>query len=1023
MHKTCPFKQENHRIWVLFSLAVCTLFKTSVHGFTFSGSGQEARIPTGCSRSVAPLACSLSQGMDRASPSPSPLEGEKGGDVESGEKDSRRQIKRKWRAGMSDRLSLLEKSVGIRGFLRPSGESGGFRGVFKHRFEDFHVHEISKDGQILHLQSVLSREEVALEIEEKRNTESGAAFCRPDFSFSSDLRQTLCGGGGPFLESDVEALESFIRTLGCAAPSRKKASSQETKETGGGGGSVSFSGEQSGETEAVEPSPIILIGRYDACMGMQDEKEKNAARKDVRKRMHEAVREHLFFLNSDTKDFDLSLFEEAQGGGEGEEERQWPEWAPACWQREAGGDEDRRRQLQAAGGKVMRVFAKRTCLDALGFPKPKDEAPPEGEGAQGEDEGFGGRGGRGRGRGRGAQRGRGGRGGRVRTAYQKARDQDRERWPGDRPNYLHFLVWKSDWSTHDAVNTLSTCCGRGSRCFTFAGSKDKRAVTVQALCCHRLSEERLRHARMDRRWPRGLHAESMGYSNEVLRLGDLQGNHFRIALRGLSLPAWEGGKGGGGERQRGALENVVDDAMSSLRERGFLNFFGLQRFGTSDEIRTFDIGAALLRQDWENAFDLIIGDAAKLRGRGEGETKQARQGDIEESQVRADPRSGLEIWRSTRDAAAALERLPRQYHIERTLLSARASGLDWLGCLKKLPFQTLSLYLHAAQSLLFNEALAERVQRGGARVLKGDLVASSGVDEFSGANVGGDDVEGDGEGEGEGGVEQGEVAEQDDEMEEEEQGGKKMPVPNDNFSPRLVETDEEASTLSFFDVLLPLPGDAAVFPSCLGGQIREVYANTSRNRLGVELEQVKSLRQDMPSLSGEYRRIAVKPKDMRWQIVHQAPNATIPLLASDVDNICARQERDEKTDATTGAGGASGSLSLETVAGAGGESSPSDPLLTPFLAQHATEVRSQRIESEPLSGPPGGLPHVTLSAEAVLDVSMGVQGDQRDESSLDAEENDSQLGSGSSALLFSCSLPKSAYLTMALREVLSTIES
>lgn len=53
--------------------------------------------------------------------------------------------------------------------------------------------------------------------------------------------------------------------------------------------------------------------------------------------------------------------------------------------------------------------------------------------------------------------------------------------------------------------------------------------------------------------------------------------------------------------------------MTTLRERGFINYYGMQRFGTSP-IPTHAIGLALLRSDWALATHLI------LRARdGEGE--------------------------------------------------------------------------------------------------------------------------------------------------------------------------------------------------------------------------------------------------------------------------------------------------------------------------------------------------------------------------------------------------------------------
>jgi len=45
--------------------------------------------------------------------------------------------------------------------------------------------------------------------------------------------------------------------------------------------------------------------------------------------------------------------------------------------------------------------------------------------------------------------------------------------------------------------------------------------------------------------------------------------------------------------------------MESLANKGFINYFGMQRFGTT-VITTSSIGLALLRQDYDLAVDLIM---------------------------------------------------------------------------------------------------------------------------------------------------------------------------------------------------------------------------------------------------------------------------------------------------------------------------------------------------------------------------------------------------------------------------------
>jgi tRNA pseudouridine13 synthase len=72
-------------------------------------------------------------------------------------------------------------------------------------------------------------------------------------------------------------------------------------------------------------------------------------------------------------------------------------------------------------------------------------------------------------------------------------------------------------------------------------------------------------------------------------LGDLKGNHFSIVLRNLSTTA----------------ESVVQASLREVSTHGFVNYFGLQRFGTS-QVGTYEVGKALLLGQWENAVRLIL---------------------------------------------------------------------------------------------------------------------------------------------------------------------------------------------------------------------------------------------------------------------------------------------------------------------------------------------------------------------------------------------------------------------------------
>ena len=98
-------------------------------------------------------------------------------------------------------------------------------------------------------------------------------------------------------------------------------------------------------------------------------------------------------------------------------------------------------------------------------------------------------------------------------------------------------------------------------------------------------------------WLRGIMVGALSFVDRPLKLGDLRGNEFTIVLRNVAAP-----------------EEVVAEAVTAWETSGFVNYFGLQRFGTG-VTPNHKIGIALLKNDWAAAVDLLVGP--KPEGSGE----------------------------------------------------------------------------------------------------------------------------------------------------------------------------------------------------------------------------------------------------------------------------------------------------------------------------------------------------------------------------------------------------------------------
>jgi len=213
--------------------------------------------------------------------------------------------------------------------------------------------------------------------------------------------------------------------------------------------------------------------------------------------------------------------------------------------------------------------------------------------------------------------------------------------------------------------------------------------------------------------------------------------------------------------------------------------------------------------------------------------------------------------------------------LERCLLGALVRQLPAAEALKQLPHQALSLYAHAAQSLVWNTVLSRRIRELGPRPVVGDLVFASDAAASSTAGMlptedaGADEL-----------LIDDEAAEGSD---SEAEVGRSLP------SVRVLRTTEEASAVQLTDVVLPLPGSDVEYPPAL----RSVYEEVSKEMLGLSLSDFHG--STLVPLSGSYRLAAVKPVGLQWKTLAPADASKGTLLTSDVAKLLA--ERSEQADA------------------------------------------------------------------------------------------------------------------------------
>ncbi|XP_048952191.1 pseudouridylate synthase 7 homolog isoform X1 [Canis lupus dingo] len=267
----------------------------------------------------------------------------------------------------------------------------------------------------------------------------------------------------------------------------------------------------------------------------------------------------------------------------------------------------------------------------------------------------------------------------VRTAA----DPRKHSWPKSRGSYCHFVLYKENKDTMDAINVLSKYLRVKPNIFSYMGTKDKRAITVQEIAVLKISAQRLAHLN---KCLMNFKLGNFSYQKNPLKLGELQGNHFTVVLRNIT-----------------GTDDQVQQAMNSLKEIGFINYYGMQRFGTT-AVPTYQVGRAILQNSWTEVMDLILKPRS---GAEKGYLVKCR-----------------EEWAKSKDPAAALRKLPVKRCVEGQLLRGLSKyGMkNIVSAFGIIPRNNRLMYIHSYQSYVWNNMVSKRIEEYGLKPVPGDLV-------------------------------------------------------------------------------------------------------------------------------------------------------------------------------------------------------------------------------------------------------------------------------------------------------------
>ncbi|MEM3556156.1 MAG: tRNA pseudouridine(13) synthase TruD [Candidatus Micrarchaeia archaeon] len=236
--------------------------------------------------------------------------------------------------------------------------------------------------------------------------------------------------------------------------------------------------------------------------------------------------------------------------------------------------------------------------------------------------------------------------------------------------FVHFILQKRNWNTLQALKEIGKKLHCGIKRFSYAGMKDRNALTTQLASAFGIDRNALLNLKI-----KDIQINGAWQANEKVKIGELLGNRFTITIRNVS--------GDSGGRVKRIMEELNGLAP---------NYFGEQRFGSIRK-NTHLVGKAIVSGNFKEAvwnYLTYIDENEREEG------KEARRKLAEEE-----------------DFKRALNYFPKYLKYERILLNHLSQHPnDYVNALRKLPRGLSLMFVHAYQSYLFNKTLSKRISSG-----------------------------------------------------------------------------------------------------------------------------------------------------------------------------------------------------------------------------------------------------------------------------------------------------------------------
>lgn len=247
-------------------------------------------------------------------------------------------------------------------------------------------------------------------------------------------------------------------------------------------------------------------------------------------------------------------------------------------------------------------------------------------------------------------------------------------YPNRKENGLFTIaeISSRNWETNTLVREMSKKLHISRKRISFAGTKDKRACSTQLMSFYNIPEDKLSHIKI-----KDMTIKNVYSTDKPIKLGELHGNKFEVTIRRIDKNVKQ--------------EKVQNIAGYLEKHCGFPNFYGVQRFGIMRPI-THIVGKHIINGDFEKAVMSYIANPMA----GENKDTYRLRDDLEKSY----------------DFSRALQSYPNSLNFEKAILNKLVTDPeDFVGALKELPKNLLTMFVSAYQSYLFNRILSERIRK------------------------------------------------------------------------------------------------------------------------------------------------------------------------------------------------------------------------------------------------------------------------------------------------------------------------